>query len=487
MIGAMHASTDSIQGRTRNGTVRNTDSFFKDDTTETRKITLTPNLLRDDSNPSTNRPADIREGGGSMDGSEKQLAAGDKYPEKKKKEKKPGMLSGLFKRKDKKSDEKQNDLSRAPSDDALQSPTERVFSPTNVGPEAPNRSSSKNKLQKQSSRGTSPEKVHRDDSPQQENAPAPQRNVNGEVKAQIGPAVGPVEPQPATESDKQPSLRIKPPENNSKLIDFTNKLRSPDEPKRQKVKKAKQRVELDDFDSPADEAEERAENPFADGEEDDLHGRDNEIKSRSRGESLMNERDGSQPPPLVGDTSSQETRDSPISPEASPILQAATPERPADGLVPPQLSPDQYDPNLPTAPPPLQFKRSEPETQLPQETAPRHQYRSPPTPAAPPPPPPKSESPTSPSAGFGSKASTPTSTWSDANLSRFYDTPEIRDMVVIVHNTSDLERLGPDHPAVMSIMHEERRQLEAMNKQLDDLMSGWMSKRMRSLEVKSRG
>ena len=34
--------------RSRNGTVRNTDSFFKDDSIETKKISLTPNLLRDE-------------------------------------------------------------------------------------------------------------------------------------------------------------------------------------------------------------------------------------------------------------------------------------------------------------------------------------------------------------------------------------------------------------------------------------------------------
>jgi hypothetical protein len=40
---------EGASSRSRNGVLRNTDSFFKDDTTETRKITLTPNLLRDDS------------------------------------------------------------------------------------------------------------------------------------------------------------------------------------------------------------------------------------------------------------------------------------------------------------------------------------------------------------------------------------------------------------------------------------------------------
>ena len=39
---------DNMVSRSRNGTVRNTDSFFKDDTVETKKISLTPNLLRDE-------------------------------------------------------------------------------------------------------------------------------------------------------------------------------------------------------------------------------------------------------------------------------------------------------------------------------------------------------------------------------------------------------------------------------------------------------
>ena len=46
----------------RKGTVRNTDSFFKDDGVETRKINLTPSLLRDDSNGSvlkTNEAKDV--------------------------------------------------------------------------------------------------------------------------------------------------------------------------------------------------------------------------------------------------------------------------------------------------------------------------------------------------------------------------------------------------------------------------------------------
>lgn len=48
-------------GRSRKGTVRNTDSFFKDDNMETRKINLTPSLLRDDSSGSTIKSTEGKE------------------------------------------------------------------------------------------------------------------------------------------------------------------------------------------------------------------------------------------------------------------------------------------------------------------------------------------------------------------------------------------------------------------------------------------
>lgn len=41
--------------------MRNTDSFFKDDNLETRKINLTPSLLRDDSSGSTIKSNEVRE------------------------------------------------------------------------------------------------------------------------------------------------------------------------------------------------------------------------------------------------------------------------------------------------------------------------------------------------------------------------------------------------------------------------------------------
>lgn len=54
VVDANETTTEQpAHGRSRNGTVRNTDSFFKDDTVETKKISLTPNLLRDDASSAT--------------------------------------------------------------------------------------------------------------------------------------------------------------------------------------------------------------------------------------------------------------------------------------------------------------------------------------------------------------------------------------------------------------------------------------------------
>ncbi|GKT95879.1 SH3 domain-containing protein [Colletotrichum tofieldiae] len=93
--------------RSRNGTVRNTDSFFKDETVETKKITLTPNLLRDDSGsrPSTTESVQVKQRP-SLDKIDKELQPDKKEDKKKKdkkeKEKKTSTIRSFFSRKDKK-------------------------------------------------------------------------------------------------------------------------------------------------------------------------------------------------------------------------------------------------------------------------------------------------------------------------------------------------------------------------------------------------
>lgn len=60
---SLTVTDDGAAAKSRNGIVRNTDSFFKDESVETRKITITPNLLRDDSSNSTIRSNESKEVG----------------------------------------------------------------------------------------------------------------------------------------------------------------------------------------------------------------------------------------------------------------------------------------------------------------------------------------------------------------------------------------------------------------------------------------
>lgn len=150
--------------RSRNGTVRNTDSFFKDDTAEPKKISLTPNLLRDESNGNTVL-AEWKEPRGSLESLEGKSSSQDKTKEeKKRKDKKSGMLSGLFKRKDKKgkSIDDYDEAERSPIDSNSRASPQPKTSSESLSPEQrtakPQRQTG-NKLQKQPPSTMSPTKV----------------------------------------------------------------------------------------------------------------------------------------------------------------------------------------------------------------------------------------------------------------------------------------------------------------------------------------
>jgi hypothetical protein len=250
----------------RNGTLRNTDSFFKDENTETRKITLTPNLLRDDSSTSTTGSRE-RERGPSLESLEKNGFADKVKDDKKKKEKKSGMLSGLFKRKDKKG---KGQVESADSDVEKQSeeidrsspqskPSEELLSErSSVEQLAPQRQTSKGKLQKsQRSRDDSPQKtkgILKTDSPTEASSPPATSDAPGSQPLQQSSTMRLV---PAEQDDtERPSVDEKP----TSGIPFTSNHSNQANLKPVQVKKAKKRVQLDDFDT--DEEEEI--DPFAD-------------------------------------------------------------------------------------------------------------------------------------------------------------------------------------------------------------------------------
>ena len=150
--------------KTKDGTVR--DSFFKDDTVETKKITLTPNLLRDDSAPRTSSESKDVKQRPSLDRLDKDINSllvkdDKKKKDKKEKDKKPGGFRSLFSRKDKKRGENEDDESfgkrsmdigsestERDMDEMDEEPVqEKASSPSTAAPQGPQRQPSK--LQKQ--------------------------------------------------------------------------------------------------------------------------------------------------------------------------------------------------------------------------------------------------------------------------------------------------------------------------------------------------
>ncbi|KAK8076754.1 hypothetical protein PG994_004026 [Apiospora phragmitis] len=148
----------SVTRTTKNGTVRNTDSFFKDETVETKKISLTPNLLRDDgeareSTDSTSKELLRRPS------FEKELVADKKEDKKKKdkkdKEKKPSAIRSFFSRKDKKKSTEDDDESfgkRSMDVNSVETVEDDARAAEVESPDKGGRQRSNSKLQKQQAR-----------------------------------------------------------------------------------------------------------------------------------------------------------------------------------------------------------------------------------------------------------------------------------------------------------------------------------------------
>lgn len=465
----------------RNGTLRNTDSFFKDENTETRKITLTPNLLRDDSSTST---TGSRERGPSLESLEKNGFADKVKDDKKKKEKKQGMLSGLFKRKDKKGkgqpESTESDMEKQSEEIDRHSPQSKpsdeiVSERPSAEQLAPQRQTSKGKLQKTLR--------NRDDSPQKTKGIL---KTESPAEATTQPATPPdaIVSQP---SQISPTMRLVPTEQDDMgrpSVDETPTSRNPfssnhpqNAPKPEKVKKAKKRVQLDDFDTD-DEREDEDNDPFADpdaqtktsqAEPSDATGRlsespvhvsaaDAQPSSKAQTRDVEREPDAQQPPGLTQDTSSQETS-SPVStptPDDSPMK--SIPEN-STLVIPPSdsaTSPTHLSPTSATnihIPPP---SRPAP---TPSNKTDHEMQHSPPN---------------------SSESTQQLPPWSDAALRAYLDdTSDVRDLLLVVNDTTGVVPVGRDHPFMRKYLVEDSKTVQGMSTELDRLLNGLMEKRMK--------
>lgn len=418
------SSQDNVQ-RSRNGVVRNTDSFFKDDTVETKKISLTPRLLRGDSAINTTEQEPRQ--GPSLDTFDK-IGNEDKTKDGKKKEKK-GMLSGLFKRKDKgiKGARSDTDETDRASEDSGRSPQSKESMDSDLTPER-----KPSKLQK------APPTVSPKSSPT--DTRAPQRDF-GNQQSQLGPQKAQVEPAPVQQptqhlspepQSQQPSRFPSLQEKRSVFAPITSAIRSKNSSqdmgesvKPVYSKRAKERFAIDDSDSENDST------PTA----------QSSILHRSISPLDNNEVQKLRPDSGTG-----------VSPLEGQFPATARPPL-AEVKVPEKSSLNQ-------------------QTTIETPTSPSDQTAST-----------SKQSPSIPTHTPSTSRSTPT--WSDASLRSYMDNDQdIRDLLIIVHDKTNVTPVGPEHPLMNGLFASERTKLADMQSQLDSMLVDWLSKKNQPVVAK---
>ncbi|KAK5079227.1 protein phosphatase regulator [Lithohypha guttulata] len=410
-------SQEGVQ-RSRKGVVRNTDSFFRDDTVETKKISLTPGLLRDDS---TTAAAQNGQQISSVDTFDKVLGD-DKSKDSKKKEKK-GMFGGIFKRKDKAGKSKgDTDEADRLSEDSGRSPQSKESMDSDLAPER-----KPSKLQKSPpASGISKGSPIETRTPQKDSTSTPatvtlrpvQRSQTDPVQA---PQPSSLNPEPQSQHPSRfPSLQ----EKRSVFAPIAGALRSKNSSqdmadttiKPVYAKRAKERFAIDDSGSDDDST------PTA---QSSIHHRsispldNNDINQRPDSDVRVSPLDPlTNLQPSVVESNNAEKRSS-----NQVGNMAFTPTSPSDQTV----STSKQSPSIPTHTP-------------------------------------------------STSRSTPT--WSDASLRSYMDNDQdIRDLLIIVHDKTNVTPVGPDHPLMNGLFASERTKLADMQSQLDSMLITWLSKK----------
>ena len=221
---------------------------------------------------------------------------------------------------------------------------------------------------------------------------------------------------------------------------------SPVGPKPEKVKKAKHRMYMDDFDSSeGEEPEPFSERPSS--EEPESH----PSIARNTQHEVHEPQNATIPSvePVTG-TARERLSESPV--EVFP------PQEHYRSPQPPQLMVDTSSQDDPSTSPvsPL----SSPELiEVPTENIPREE-----TPA--------------------STAQSSTPTWSDASLRAYLeDDSEIRDLLLVVHDRSQIKPVGRDHPVVRNLFREENRKLGDISNRLDGLLGDYLARKQQRTAV----
>ncbi|KAJ5351292.1 hypothetical protein N7452_000266 [Penicillium brevicompactum] len=431
--------------RSRNGTVRNTDSFFKDDTAEPKKISLTPNLLRDarDENGMSTL-AEWKEPRGSLDSLEKGTNPQEKLKEKeekKRKEKKSGMLSGLFKRKKNKDDVDEPEKSTADSGHRTSPQPKTSMESMSSKSMSPDQQRSSKEQQRTSKESQRTSKESQRPSKESQRAGKPQKHtVNKLIKQPPGIM--------KVDTDLDPDMA----EYNS---NEALQRKSGEQSIRQVPQHDEEESGYEDCDivlqSPISPAS-TSKDPFATPLEsmDPLASPVDRPSSNSqwRGPSEY----GETPAGSITLTSPQ--RFEPYT--AGTGSESPVNISPVEAYIPVGVE------GITDAPHSTRSLSPESAPSSPENNT---QYQKTVT--------------TTP--GSIDTLSVDTPTWSDSSLRSYMDEEnDIRDLFIIVHDKSNVPPAGPDHPITGRLFKEESKRLKEMNNELDEMLVRWMSQRSRN-------
>ncbi|RMZ77665.1 hypothetical protein DV738_g4267, partial [Chaetothyriales sp. CBS 135597] len=438
---SLQSSSQEPVFRSRKGVVRNTDSFFKDDSVETKKISLTPRLLRGDSDVGAGEQSEARQRS-SEETFDKILNVDEKQKDHPKKEKK-GMLSGLFKRKDKTAKvQVSQDRAEKTSEDSLAHSTVSKDSLDSVtGPER-----RPSKLQK-----APPSQSGSVFSPTEPKAPQPDQAVS--PTSTIPPA--PLGPAPAP-----PIL--------TNEVDHGDESTPPDAP-------GAQARGLESTPSSGPSASAQGEDKTRNGSitedaqssvaTDTELSRAPDLSPRSKVRSALAADDSEDDDASVEGLKLQ---------NVSPVIQTPGQHRRNDSGM--EISPiassavNQPESNFAQQPNYTDEKSTSPGpaaggTSIDLEhTA----STSKPSPS------------TATTHTLSTSRSTPT--WSDASLRTYMENDQdIKDLLIIIHDKANVQPVSSDHPLMANLFSSERSKLTEMQSQLDNLLLGWMSRKNATL------
>ncbi|RMY73550.1 hypothetical protein D0863_03793 [Hortaea werneckii] len=482
--------TEAAPLKSRKGTPRNADSFLKDDSIETKKITITPGLLRED-NMSVKSASSESARGNSLENLVKTPSPTEQRTEppnkketkeKKKEKQKGGMLSGLFKKKDKK-DKKaakedvvngnESDMEKASNEFQRASPR---GSPLQSGGNSPIDRAGAVQAGKQQQTPPDGNLQKPKQQPVKAASPVQEPAKEAENRAFVAELPGDeaaqemaVEWNDHAQYQRQLQAQAQVEKEGGILSPIKNVLSpSSAEPKPKKAKRSKNRVELDDFDeSPTEDDEEEGPNPFKEQEE---RQRANSKEEERLSESPVEVMPGTFmhgteivhiPTPGDGAEESSSEEDGPESLTSSPSIIEHPPE-PHEESERRDAVDSEDDEETPKG-----SRSPDADTEIEKQQEPQRGLS------------------VDSSVGDGASRLSPNSaatSWSDSSLRAWYDDgSEVKDMLTMIHDRANTVPVNHDHPMMVGLFAEERKGVQKMMGDLDGLLGSYLQRKGISL------